>query len=83
MPGDLGPSLASLLDQPLNLLTFFRGDGILVERGFQVLMVPFPALFGRPRLERFCDLDPARGALLMDKPHEKVIFAFRPRSSPL
>src|SRR6266567_1556425 len=42
--GDLCPPLPHLLDQPLDLLAFLRGDWLMVQTGLEVLVVSFSAL---------------------------------------
>jgi len=51
LPGDICPPLAHLRDQTLDLKTFFGADGLVVERGLQVLVVPFSTLFWRARAD--------------------------------
>jgi hypothetical protein len=45
-PRDLSPPLPHLTNQALNLESFFGADGLMVQRGLEVLVISLPALLG-------------------------------------
>ena len=45
-PSDLGPALSHLVDQAIDQLTLFGGDGSVVEARLEVLVVPLSTLLG-------------------------------------
>jgi hypothetical protein len=45
-PSDFGPPLAHLGDQLLNQFAFLRRDGLMIQGGFEVLVIPLTALLG-------------------------------------
>lgn len=49
-PCDFCPALSHLSDQSFNYLAFFGRDGIMVQAGFQVLMISLSTLLWRPRI---------------------------------
>jgi len=61
-PGNFGPLLADFPYKLLDQVPLCLGDGIGVEAWPQILVVPFPALLGRPPLDLVGDSDPVQRA---------------------
>lgn len=47
-PCDFCPALSHLTDQSFNYFPFFGRDGIMIQGGFQVLMISLSTLLWRP-----------------------------------
>lgn len=78
MARDLCPFLAKLGDQLFNELALFRGDGQVVERRLEVLVVPLATLFGRAQHETGGDAHPIGRAMLLDEFDELGVFQREP-----
>lgn len=79
--GDLSPSLAHFANHLLDQQPFFRGDRVMVQVGLQVLMVPFPALLWRSRLNSRGNPNPVVGAMKIDQVQKILVLGLRPGSS--
>lgn len=78
-PGDLGPLLADFPHKLLDQVPLRLGDGIRVEAWSQVLVVPLPALLGRPPLDLVGDADPVQRARALHEVQEKGVLLRVPR----
>lgn len=78
-PGDLGPLLADFPHKLLDQVPLRLGDGIGVEAWPQVLVVPLPALLGRPPLDLVGDADPVQRARALHEVQEKGVLLRVPR----
>jgi hypothetical protein len=78
---DLCPLLSHLGYHSLNCLALFWGNGVMVKIGLQVLMVAFPTLLWRPRLDVVRDADPVVRAPALNEFDETAIFSVRPRAA--
>lgn len=76
---DLGPLLAHLSDQALNDLALFGSNGLVVERGLEVLVEALAALLGRAGAQHLRYPHPVVGALLRDDGEKELVLGLRPR----
>lgn len=63
VPRDLSPALAHVQDELLNECAFVGCDWVVVEGGFEVLVVALAALFGCAGGQEVGDADPVVGAV--------------------
>ena len=63
---NLGPALAHLGHQTLDQGALFGRDGVVVERGLEVLMEPLPTLFGRAGADQRRNPNPVVGSMGLD-----------------
>ena len=78
---DFCPSLSHFLHQLLNHLSFRGGNRFVVERWFQVLVIPLATLLWRPMLHMLRYADPIVRTLGPDKVQKSCIFVWEPRPS--
>ena len=78
---DLGPPLAHVGDQLLNQFALFLGDGVVVQRGLQVLVVSFAALLWRSGGDFLGYADPVVRAIPAYKVNEIAVLVLRPWSA--
>lgn len=81
MAGDFGPFFAVLRHQLLNVDALLLGDGRVVERRLEVLVVAFAALLGGAGAENLRDAHPVGGAVVVDEREKTEIFLGAPRAS--
>lgn len=81
MAGNLGPLFAVLCHQLLNVDALLLGNGAVVERGLEVLVVSFSALFGRARAENLRDAHPVGGAMVVYEREKTEVFFRAPGAS--
>jgi hypothetical protein len=79
--GNISPSLPDFVDQLLDEFTFTRGDGVMIQRRLQVLVIPLATLFRRSVLHVLRDANPVVRALAVHKLEESSIFLRQPRTS--
>ena len=53
----------------------------MTKARFKILVIPLPALLGRPGTDELRDPDPVVGTLSLDQLQARPIFILRPRSS--
>lgn len=80
---NLGPTLTKLTDEALNGSTFLGGDGLMAERGLEVLVKSLSALLGGSGAKSLSNADPVQGAMGADKAHEVAVLMIGPRSSAM
>ena len=71
--GNLRPALAHFRHHLLDQLAFFGGDGVVVEVGFEVLVVSLAALLGGTRADSTRDLDPVLRAVGRYQLHQQLV----------
>jgi len=67
LSSDLCPSFSHLAHQSFNLESFFGADRLMIERGFEILMISLSTLFGGARTDELGNSYPVQGSLSMDK----------------
>lgn len=80
---NLSPTLTKLTDEALNGSTLLGGDGLMAERGLEVLVKSLSALLGGSGAKSLSNADPVQGAMSADKAHEVAVFMVGPRSSAM
>ena len=78
---DLSPALAHLGDHLLDQSTLFGGNGLMVEVGLEVLVIPLTALLGRTGLDHRGYPYPVVGTLGVDQADEDLVLGLGPGSS--
>jgi len=80
---NFSPPLSHLSNHSLNLQTLFRADGFVIQRRFEILMVPFPALLRGARSNELGYPDPVQCSLGVYQLAQVGVFCLRPRSSSM
>jgi len=79
-PSNLRPPLSNFSDEPLDEFALLWGNGLVVERGLQVLVEAFPALLGSPGSDEVRNANPVVRAMSLDELEEARVLNSGPRS---
>ncbi len=80
LSSDLCPSFSNLAHQSFNPASFFGADRLMIERGFEILMISLSTVFGGARTDELGNSYPVQGSLSMDKLNKVSVLSLRPWS---
>jgi hypothetical protein len=80
---NLSPPLSHFSNHALNLKTFFGADWFVIQRWFEILMVPFPTLLWGARADELSYPDPIQRSLGVYQLAQVGILCLGPRSSSM